>query len=388
MPRTEPTCLIGDDKTYATVWNWKLSGSNEEIGAALAAWGGSALQTAPLPAADPARIRAQQRFFYKHYRPFHDRMEGVANSHGLLLEECGHDLSTLWFDVQMPGCSAAFVPRQRIANGHAHVLRNMDLGTDLTGDVEHPSSSRILMLELEPSDGFASLSAVVFDLLSAMDGINEKGLVVVCNSHGDYRLDTGYLSEPVQHPEPGLNELQVVRYLLDMCADTEDAKEALLSLRTYYSFTPCLYLIADARGRAFVCEKSQAGNRIEFTEVASEPLAMTNFGRTRFKDDADMPADDGPAQGFMYTRYRTLLQGIASQDKHELGSLHAIARSASFDNQGDPRSVDDMHPDRAIYTTIYDLDERAVFVSCYLGEGDQGALHSNPQRLALGSSDV
>lgn len=384
MVRTDSQIRIGDGNTYATVWEWGLKGSNEEIGYALASWGREALGTMPLPTSDPALIGAQHRFFRTHYRPFHNRMMGVAEAAGLRIDEASHDLSTLWFDVGMQGCSAGFVPAGRMANGHAHVLRNMDLGVDLTGDVEHPASSRILMLDLAPDEGYASLSVVVFDLMAAMDGINEKGLVVICNSHGDYRLNTSYACEPVRHPEPGLNEMQVVRYLLDMCADVDEAKEALLSLRTYYCFTPCLYMVADARGRALVCEKSSSGNRISLTESDNAPLVMTNFGLTRFANGENMPEDDGLDQGFVYTRYRILKEGIESGESLSAQELTSISRQASFDVLCAPRAENDMHPDRTIYTTLYDMDARKVTISCYLGEEEGGTTHSQPVDFTLG----
>lgn len=384
MQRTGPRIRIGGENTYATVWEWRLAGTNEEIGYALASWGRDAIGTMPVPTSDSALIGAQHRFFRTHYRPFHSRMIGVAKAAGMCMDEASHDLSTLWFDVGIPGCSAGFVPGGHMANGHAHVLRNMDLGVDLTGDVEHPASSRIVMLELAPDEGFSSLSAVVFDLMGAMDGINEKGLVVICNSHGDYRLDTSYACEPVRHPEPGLNEMQVVRYLLDMCADVDEAKEALLSLRTYYCSTPCLYMVADARGRALVCEKTSTGNRISLTESDNEPLVMTNFGLSRFANGEDMPADDGLDQGFVYTRYRAMKHGIESGELPTAEGLASIARDASFDVLCGPRAESDMHPDRTIYTTIYDMDARKVTISCYLGEEEGGTTHSQPVDFTLG----
>jgi hypothetical protein len=316
-------------------------------------------------------------------------MAGVAIASGLEIDEPTHDLATLWFDVGMPGCSSAFVPSRGMRNGHPYVLRNMDLGVDLREEVEHPASSRIMLTSMEPDEGYASLSVVVFDLMGAMDGVNEKGLVVVCNSHGDYRLDgefrpePAYMCEAVEHPEAGLNEMQVVRYLLDMCADVDEAREALLSLRTYYCFTPCLYMIADVRGRSFVCEKSPSGNRIEFTEREGEPLVMTNFGRTRFASVNEMPQGDGLEQGFIYTRYRTVARGIESQDPLEPFHLRAVARDASFDTLCGPEAGDDMHPSRTIYTTLYDLDARSLTISCYLGESDNGTVHSEPVSFHL-----
>ncbi len=222
MPLPVPQLRVGDNETYAALWEWRLRGTNREIGRALGSYGRDQAGAFPRPCPDAARIQAQRRFFEARFPPFYQRMFGVADAFGLSAEEPTHDLSALWFDVQLPGCSAGFIPKQRTADGRSYVLRNMDLGVDLTGEVAHPSASRILALAMTPDEGYASLSVVVFDLMGAMDGINEKGLVVICNSHGDYRLTGGfrpkpaYSYDPVRQPEAGLNELQVVRFLLDM----------------------------------------------------------------------------------------------------------------------------------------------------------------------------
>jgi len=387
-----PQLQVGSSETYATIWEWRLRGTNREIGRALGSYAQKGIGTSPRPCLDRARIRAQRRFFEAQFRPFHQRMTGVADAFGLSMEDPTHDLSGLWFDVELPGCSAGFVPNLRTEDGHSYVLRNMDLGADLTEEVEHPPASRILAMAMTPEAGYASLSAVVFDLMGAMDGVNEKGLVVVCNSHGDYRLsgsfrpEPAYAYDPVRQPEPGLNELQVVRFLLDMCADTDEAKEALLSLRTYYTFTPSLYLVADARGRSFVFEKSPNGNRMVFTERDGEPLVMTNFAPSRFDSPDALPEGDGLEEGFVYERCRTVARAIDTRDPIARAQLSGIARAASFDVLCGPRAPSDLHPVRTIYSSIYDIEARAMHLSCYLGETEAGTIHSDSIRL--GFSDM
>jgi len=392
MHEIEPRLVVGSHESYATIWEWTLRGSNREVGHSLATYARDGLQTAPLRWPDGSRILAQRRFLEAHFRPFYQRMLGVADSFGISADDSTCDLASLPFDVDRPGCSAGAIPRQRAANGHAHILRNMDLGVDLTRKMDHPPASRIVALLMAPDEGYASLSAVVFDLMGAMDGINEKGLVVICNSHGDHRL-TGsfqpkpaYSYDPARHPEPGLSELQTVRYLLDTCADTDEAKEALLSLRTYYMSIPCLYMIGDARGRSLVAEKSPSGNRVVFTERESEPLIMTNFALSRFESDVAMPEDDGLEQGFVYTRYRTLKNALAGQDPLTTSQLARIAHDASFDVLCAPRAEGDLSPVRSIYTCIYDIDARTMNLSCYLGETEQGTARSNPVTFALGGT--
>jgi len=171
-----------------------------------------------------------------------------------------------------------------------------------------------------------------------------------------------------------------------MCADINDVREAFLSLRTYYCFTPCLYLVADARGRAVVVEKSRTGNRITFTERDGEPLVIANFAPSRFADGEEFPAGDGREQGFIYARHRAVTRGLEASTSLTEPRLAAIARDASFDRLCGPRTEDDLHPDRTIYTSLYDIDARTMSLSCYLGETDGGTLHSDPVTLPLGGA--
>jgi len=126
------------------------------------------------------------------------------------------------------------------------------------------------------------------------------------------------------------------------------------------------------QGRAFVCEKSPSGNRIRFTERDGEPLVMTNFGLTRFPTDAALPTDDGPDKGFAYTRYRLVNAALAPCDG-PLGTeeLASIAARASFDALSGPKRDGNEHPDRTIWTSLYDIEARRMLVSCYLSEEDR-----------------
>ena len=120
----EPRLRVGDDETYATVWEWELRGSNRDIGRTLASYGRDQLGVAPVPCPDANRIRAQRRFLERHFRPLYDRMVGVADAFDLSMDEPTHDLATLWFDVQIPGCSAGYVPAGPALKGETGMKKN------------------------------------------------------------------------------------------------------------------------------------------------------------------------------------------------------------------------------------------------------------------------
>ena len=382
MASFSATQLLDGQDGYVSLWHGSIGGADRDIGKALASWGKTHLQAAPMPGSEPFLIEAKRRFLGRHYAPLHDRMLGVMDALELP-PEAPVDASSLWFDVGQFACTAALVPRQSCSDGHLRVLRNMDLTVDLSRRTPHPPSSRVLALELRPDATYSSLAMVVFDLMGAMDGINERGLVVVCNSHRDCNLGTSYTCDPVRHPEPGLDELQVVRYLLDMCANVPEAKEAMLSLRTYYSFTPCLYMIADAAGRSTVVEKTSSGNRIVFTETHEEVNAMTNFGRSRFPEDADLPTRDGPEEGFVYTRYRTVRDALSEGTDLTDEDVSAIAARVAFDALPGPEDGNSLAPARTPWAGIYNIDARKLRITCYTGDAAGEATRSQPIEFAL-----
>ena len=77
-----------------------------------------------------------------------------------------------------------------------------------------------------------------------LDGINSEGLVVAILAEEESGAKVG--REPGN--EVGMHELMGMRYLLDNCKNVEEAKKALLSLKHYYSFIPCHYIIGDKTG--------------------------------------------------------------------------------------------------------------------------------------------
>ena len=143
-------------------------------------------------------------------------------------------------------------------------------------------------------------------------------------------------------------------------------------------------MIADVRGRAIVVEKSPSGNLVTFTERDGEPLVVTNFALSRFAEGEELPNGDAREQGFIYARHRAVTRGVEAAASMSTSQLTSIARDASFDQLCGPRPKDDLHPDRTIYTCLYDIDARTVTLSCYLGEVDGGTSHSDPVTFALG----
>ena len=214
------------------------------------------------------------------------------------------------------GCSVAYYPGAGTKDGHGVLARNFDFPTatlsQLVGlppisPTERPLGADPWVVELRPDDGYASVSVGIMDVMGAMDGVNEAGLAVALLADNESPEQ-----EPVAGFQVGLAEQQVVRYLLDTCADVDEAQAALLLAKHYYFFTPCHFLVADRSGRSFVWEHSPRRNREIVVEADPRRhdgrLSCTNHLLHRWPDVDALPDDSGPigTAALTYSRWRSL----------------------------------------------------------------------------------
>jgi predicted choloylglycine hydrolase len=116
-------------------------------------------------------------------------------------------------------------------------LRQFLGGPGHTGD--EPFCARPYVLETRPGSGHAALTVTAFDLLSgAVDGINNAGLVAALLSDDESATGgpAGGSRKPTLAPAVGLHEVEVCRYVLERCADVEEAVQALRLAKQYDFF--------------------------------------------------------------------------------------------------------------------------------------------------------
>ncbi len=167
--------------------------------------------------------------------------------------------------------SAAFVPARLAVSGHPLVARTFAFAGALErprrGDL--PSARRPYVIELHPDDALPSLAVCAFELRgAALDGVNAAGLVLVAAP--DAATEREAPAPPAQRS--GLDELQVVRHLLDRCRTAAQARDALLG-GVYGGARPARWLVADRDGAAFALEADPRG-RVRCTEGAGEPVEL------------------------------------------------------------------------------------------------------------------
>jgi len=318
------------------------------------------------PFGDKLINKVRREYIARNYPIFYERMKGAAEAVGLNVEDNVYDFSEIsQFNVIPPvSCSVVFYPGEFTENGHDILSRNFDFTTG-TIEFKHPKEgemravSRPYIFEIYPDQGYASLAICAFDLMGGvLDGINSEGLTVAILAEEESIQKHGM--EPANGV--GLHELLSMRYLLDNCKDVEEAKEAMLYLKHYYSFIPCHYIIADRQGRSFIFEFSGVRNRT-FVIDGDGPQCVTNHLISNYKSVNDLPEGEGVTS---YSRFRTLHKAISVKKKFSLDELKSINSNVAVSPYVSDHPV--YAPGRTLWHALYDTEERSLSVKFYLGE--------------------
>lgn len=357
--------VAGSPDHFMMVRHVVLKGSNYAIGKKIGEIVSRNEDSGPVPSADSRRNRVQREYMAQNYPILYERMRGLADAFGISVSDDAYALSSLpQFHLFRPGCSAVFYPGAITENGHGIVSRNFDFTTGtITGmrpqADQMPALARPYVFEIYPDQGYASISICAFDLLGGvLDGINSEGLTVAIFADDETATEFGL------HPsqEVGFHELQSMRYLLDNCRNAEEAKEAMLYHKHYYSFVPCQYLVADGEGNSFVFEFSPFRNETSIIE-GDGPQCITNHPLSKYESIDDLPEE---SQLSTYARYKTLSQATEAKAKFRLDEIISLASSVAMPPAAP--SGETHAPGRTLWHSIYDIDERSLQVKFYLGE--------------------
>jgi predicted choloylglycine hydrolase len=353
--------VAGGANTFMEVRHVRIEGSNFEIGrmlARIAKAAGFQLR----PGEDTLRQRVQREYMQENCPILFERMEGIADELGVDVEDDRYDLSSLFFVPGAgPGCSVVFYPAGNTDSGHDILSRNYDFTTgDLQGrrpaEGQPAAMARPYIIELHPDRGYASLAICAFDFLSGvLDGVNSEGLAVAILADDETSSAEGLEATA----GVGMHELAAMRYLLDNCKDVPEAKEALLSLKHYYSYIPCHYIIGDSSGRSFIFEFHPQRNRVAIID-GEGPQCITNHLVSNYDSLEELP------QGDSYDRYKTLRKTVTASPRFTTEDIIASNMSVAVppDAAGDSAYA----PGRTLWHSLYDLDERSMRVRFYIGE--------------------
>jgi hypothetical protein len=349
-----------------------LTGTNREIGRELALVARERHGVVPGRGGDPLITRARRRWYHREWPAHYERMRGVADVSGVSLDDDGVEAGLLPWLGSPPACSVAWLPAAVTATGHPTLSRNYDFPTGTLTEIlggeaqpgELPMTARPYVVETHPTDGGpACLFLCAYELLGGcIDGVNEEGLVVALLAD-DETTDR----DPTLAPAVGLNEIQLLRYVLETCADTAEAREALLAAKQHYMFLPCHFLVADAAGDSFVWERT--ANREHVVEGRGEVQVVTNHPLAGRSSLDGLPADDGPSA--TYARARRLTAAIEARSgplsPQEVKEAHACVHR-------EDRAL----PSRTLWHGLYDATDRSLEISFYLGERPGGGVCHTP----------
>lgn len=356
------TIVAGGPEAFVEVRHLFLRGSDYEIGRKLGEIAKVRHGVEPMRFRNSRRTRVQLRYLKRYYPAYVERMRGAAAAYGTSLDNTALNFSGLYFGVQLPGCSAVFYPPQTAADGGGVLSRNFEfsLGTVLGTKPpkgQLPACARPYVIEMYPDKGYASLVTCSFDLLGGVvDGINSEGLTVGVLADGEVIDKRGL--KPSRLPQAGFNEIHIVRYLLDTCADTDEAKDALLEARLYYNLVPNHYIIADRRGQSFIWENHTEMRRGYIIPGRGKPQVTTNFMLHLHRDLEQLPEE--------FDRFRAIQQRLADHDgKFDTGFVKETNRCVSLTQ---PPPQDPYVPGRTLWHALYYPQERRVEIDFYLDE--------------------
>jgi hypothetical protein len=356
--------VAGGPKDFLEVRHLVLRGSNAEIGKALGEIAKERLKIQPGPGTEALRTRAQRKYFEKNYPAHFERMQGVAAAYGQRVEDDSLNFSALSYPRMQFGCSVVHLPPSVTADGKSVVSRNYDftLGTlrgSKPGPGEEAATTKPFLIEMHPERGYASLAVHSYDLLGGtIDGINSEGLTVAILA--DDELMSQHRMEGTFEPAAGLGVLQTARFLLDTCANVEEAKEALLQIKHYYEFIPCHYLVADRHGKSFVWEFSHTHNKEYIVENPGKPLFTTNFSLHRYLENGKPPSAEKVRK--VCSRYSLLAERLAAGEKITTETLLQTHRQIDA-----TQALSGTRPGhRTLWHALYYPEERKVRINFYL----------------------
>ncbi|TDE90881.1 hypothetical protein EXU48_17425 [Occultella glacieicola] len=274
----------------------RLRGGNDAIGESLGHIARSRHRVAAPDLLLPDRVvQARRAWAVRHYPELAARGAGIARAFGLDTSDpsvdalgVGHHMS-LPAPPQVVGCSVLTAPTM---DAGIVVQRNFDFGFLSLPDVvlgrgARPEAPALLsepyLMEVHPTDGgLSTLFMCAFDLCNGViDGMNEAGLVVSMMQLVDRTAPT--LGPP--GIEPGLNELEVLRFILDRCRTVEDAQRVFTEQQWYRSWMPRHYLVADAEGVVMMAEPGD-DNTMHTVVKRDGSMRSTNHSLLRRLPDA------------------------------------------------------------------------------------------------------
>ena len=376
---TETVVLPRGDGEFVTVRHIVIGGSNQAIGKKLAEIARERYSVRLAKNPDPIYGKARLSYMERNYPILVERMKGVAAAYGVDLADGGVDFSSLPYNFGPPtSCSMICFPGTTTDTGNGLIVRSMDYSngtlSDMLGQKPYPGEKDIFsepyVMEVYPDKGYASLYMSCADLLSgAWDGINSEGLCVFG------LVDLGRPKNTVLtsgHRVIGLHPPQIMRLLLDTCANVEEAKVAMLENRIYDVAQGIHYLVADRYGNSFIFEVNHLDQRAYITDNGGKPQVMTNSPVWALPSPEKYPKEFDDEYNSLY-RYKVLDNLVKAHEGKYTFSFMVKANEKVFPRRATHSLGGPAMTLRPVWQVVYDQTIVAMKIRFWLKDGNTDA---------------
>jgi len=370
-----------------TEMEWRhiiLKGNNTQIGMAL---GEIAQKDYGLKSlkkyADPIYGKARQEYMARNYPIMSERMKGVAVAFGISPDNGTFDTAVLPYDTDLHACSMVYFPPTTTESGHAYSVKSQDffrvpLGAFLNKTDNMSANrlfSRLILMEIYPDEGYATLVVAAHDLNTVLDGLNSEGLGI--DLLQDPSLEPVFNTSFAGGRNSGILALEMGRLVLETCRTVDEAKIAFLANKEYMSISGVHFMVYDSTGRSTVVEWNLDDGNLYFTDGnISQPSIMTNHPMFKYSKVApkDLPMEPSiipynhPYDTF--NRYRTLYNITSShQGKFSEEDIADVIFNVSVNSILEYQGAVKPLPMTTLYDTLIDLTDRSMKLKCFLKAG-------------------
>jgi len=376
---SEEVILPRGEGEFATVRHIVMGGSNQAIGRKLAEIAKERYNVRLAKNPDPIYGKARLEYIERNYPILLERMKGVAAVYGLDVTDPVYDQSSLPYNLGPPAsCSMICFPGSTTDTGHGLIVRSMDYAdgtlSEILGKERQPGEGDMFaepyVMEVYPEEGYASLYMSCLDMLSgAWDGINSQGLCVFG------LVDLGRPRNDVMTSGSrliGLHPPQVMRLLLDTCANVEEAKITMLGNRIYDVVQGIHYLVADRHGNSFIFEVSHEDQRAYITENGGKVQVMTNSPVWALPPPEKFPKKFDGEYDSLY-RYQTLQQLLKEYKGKYTFEFMVKANEQVFPRKAAQRLGGPAMTLRPLWQVVYDQTDVAMRIRFWLKDGNTDA---------------
>jgi hypothetical protein len=166
---------------------------------------------------------------------------------------------------------------------------------------------------------------------------------------------------------------------------------ALLTVKQYYCFVPCHYIVADDAGDSFIYENSTGRNVQHVIDGKGRPQAITNFQIHKHAEAGRMTVGALTFENNAFWRYETLLDRLSAHtgsftvDDLKANNACVNIRTLLDTLSADPaqRGIAAGVQSRTLWHSLYDQKARTAEFSFYLGEDARAERRSEYLKFAL-----